>query len=336
VETIADTLDRIRGCLATDGLAVFMKGPHCNEEIQAAQSPEFSDEYLLVRDEIYHIPNTPHERRLVVFRRSGRPLWAVKAEIMKRRLTRIIESEQNDLYKDLKKLLASHGIKKLGKAFIFGHRQIAEILRDFPQYCEAWVSSADEPPPPSNAPEHLAWYQLAPPLFKTLDVFGTHTPFLLVRAPEIEVWDPSSGLPSGCSVIVPFQDPENVGAIIRSAAAFGVHQVIVLSESAHPFHPKALRTSGGAAFRVKLLHGPPIASLPESLTLLPLSPEGRDIAEVVFPKSFGILPGLEGPGLPDAWRKHAVAVPIKPGVESLNAATATAIVLYIWSRSATR
>jgi 16S rRNA (guanine527-N7)-methyltransferase len=70
------------------------------------------------------------------------------------------------------------------------------------------------------------------------------------------------------------------------------------------------------------------------LPLLALSSEGRDISDFEFPESFGLLVGMEGPGLPDWWKKRARAIPIGPQVESLNAATAVAIALYAWSRSA--
>ena len=57
------------------------------------------------------------------------------------------------------------------------------------------------------------------------------------------------------------------------------------------------------------------------------------LQETVFPPSFALLPGVEGPGLPDHIAKeHRVSIPMKPGVESLNAATATAIALYEWRR----
>ena len=141
-------------------------------------------------------------------------------------------------------------------------------------------------------------------------------------------------MPEGCTIFLPFQDPENVGAAIRSAVAFGAAQVILLAESAHPYHPKSLRASGGAVVHAKLLEGPSLKDLPESLPLVALSTDGRDLSGFVFPESFGLLVGMEGPGLPEKWKKHALAIPISHDVESLNAATAAAIALYVWSRSA--
>lgn len=332
VEDMASTLDRIRGCLDGGGLAVFMKGPHCDSEIHEA-SIRFEREYELIEDKHYRIPHTPHERRLVVFRRIGNPPRVERGRAMQRHSVRKIESAQNDVFKDLKKLLSGRGVRKQGRALVAGQKVTREVLEDFSGLCEGWISEGDGAPPPPGTPREVAWYQLSKPLFGELDVFGTDSPLLVVRLPAIAAWDPAGGFGDGCTLLVPFQDPENVGAAVRSAAALGAERVILLAESAHPFHPKALRASGGAAFRVKLLHGPSLGDLPEDLPIVPLSSEGMDIAEFGFPETFAFLPGLEGPGLPEKWRRQAVSIPILPGVESLNAATATGIALYVWSRS---
>jgi tRNA G18 (ribose-2'-O)-methylase SpoU len=121
--------------------------------------------------------------------------------------------------------------------------------------------------------------------------------------------------------------------VIRSAAAFGAAQVILLAESSHPYHPKTIRASGGAVFRARLLQGPPLKDLPQDLPIIPLSSEGKDITSIEWPHVFGLLPGAEGPGLPEFWRKRAVSIPMQAGVESLNAAVATAIALYVWAMS---
>lgn len=331
VESVSATLNRIEGCLSRRGLAIFMKGPRCGDEIDEAVE-RHRRTYRLVRDVAYSIPGTAHERRLVVFERLDEPAWSSRAAAMKRHPYRKIESEHNEIFKDLKKLHASRGIRKQGQALVCGRKLIGEVLRDFPELCKAWISSDDRSPPPADAPAHIAWIQLATSLFRTLDLFGTGAPLLQVETPEINEWDPSSGFPPGCSILIPFQDPENVGTLIRSAAAFGAARVILLSESAHPWHPRALRASGGAVFHVELLHGPSVHDLPEDLPVVPLSAEGRDISGFDFPEAFGLLPGMEGPGLPDRWRKHCVSIPILPSVESLNAATAAAIALFVWSR----
>jgi 16S rRNA (guanine(527)-N(7))-methyltransferase RsmG len=332
VEDINTTLDRISGCLESDGLAIFMKGPGSDPEVSDALK-RFKTQYHLLYNIDYSIPHTTQERRLVVFQRTDEPLWVKRSKAMHVHSSTTIESDQNGLFKDLKKLLTGRGIKKLQLALISGSKQVLEILRDFPEKCEAWITTHKLPPPPPGTPKHVKWYQLADPLFKIIDVAGTEAPILLVKAPPLFKWKPGDGLPDGCTLIIPFQDPENVGTVIRSAVAFGVQNVILLSESAHPYHPKALRTSIGAAFRVNLFEGPSLKDIPQSLPVITLSSEGIDISNFEFPKAFGLLPGIEGPGLPDHLRAQAVSIPIRKQVESLNAATAAAIALYVWSQT---
>jgi TrmH family RNA methyltransferase len=244
---------------------------------------------------------------------------------------RTIESADNPLFKDLRKLLNARGIKKQGRAILAGARLTAEACLRHPDRCRAWLVPAGKSDAAAPA-DGRSVYRLTPALFRELDLFGTHVPLLVLDVPEIPRWDPAEGLPPGASLLVPFQDPENTGAVIRSAAAFGVDRVILLAESAHPFHPKTLRSSGGAVLQVPLMDGPSLAALPPDPAVVPLSAEGADIGTFTFPERFGLLPGIEGKGLPAAWRERAVAVPIRAEVESLNAAAATAIALYVWSK----
>jgi len=330
VETIAKTLQRIAGSLDKGGLAIFMKGPQCEEEIEEALD-RFGSRFQLIGDHHYRLPNSSDERRLVVFQRLDSPPWARKAELAKENLVRIIESENNETYRNLKKLLAPRGIRKQLQALVFGQKQVSEMLVGLPEKCAAWISRADRNPPPEGSPAHLMWYQLAPPLYETLDLFGTSYPIVLVKIEEVPKWTPSEGLSEGCTLFVPFQDPENVGAVIRSAVAFGAAEIVLLAEAANPFHPKSVRASGGAVFRANLLEGPSIQDLPDDLPVVPLSKEGKRISDFKFPAKFGLLPGIEGPGLPDRFRKTAVSIPISRQVESLNAVVATAVALFVWA-----
>jgi 16S rRNA (guanine527-N7)-methyltransferase len=329
VETIEGTLERVTGCLAGDGLVIFMKGPNCDAEVEQARA-RFGSVYSLVSDRPYRIPHTQHARRLVVYRRMDEPLYRRRVRAMEGRAVRIITSDQNPIFKDLKKLLAGRGIRKKGQTLVFGEKLIGEILAAHSSFCHAWVSRQDQPPPEAGAP--LRWYQLDPELLRELDIFGTRAPLLLIRLPDMQPWTPSEGFPVGASVIIPFQDPENVGAAIRSAAAFGAVQAILLAESANPFHPKALRVSGGTVLSLPLRRGPALGAIPPELPVVALSAEGTDIRLAEFPEAFGLLAGLEGPGLPEPWRRRAVRIPIRPEVESLNAAAAMAVALYEWKR----
>lgn len=333
VEPITDTLARVAGCLMQDGMVIFMKGPRCDEEIGKA-SRAFASDYELVDDIPYQIPHTPHRRRLVLFRRTAQPVQAgVTSGTTNQHRVKVIESESNAIFKNLKKLLGGRGVKKQGNTLVCGARLVAEVMERSPERCIAWITPGDRHPPPTDAPRDQQWIQLAPDLFQTLDVFGTQTPIVLFDCPPPDPWEPETGLPAGCSLLVPFQDPENVGAVIRSAVAFDVDRIILLAQSANPFHPKAVRASAGAVFSARLLQGPSLSELPQDLPVIALAASGSPLSETRFPPSFCLLTGMEGPGLPPDWQADAVAIPMAPGVDSLNAAVATGIALYEWRRS---
>jgi 16S rRNA (guanine527-N7)-methyltransferase len=246
---------------------------------------------------------------------------------------RDIVSAINPTLKLLRAVLSGRGVRKHQRALLAGARPILEVVRDFPERSLAWVTQGTTPAPPGDAPESLAWYRMSPALFKEVDVSGTGGPLLLIDAPALEAWD-DAAWPDGCTLFLPFQDPENVGAALRTAAGFGVAQVVLLREAANPFHPRSVRAAGSALLRVSMRRGPSIHDFePHGAPIFALSPVGQDVGECRFPARFGLLVGLEGPGLPERWRTESpLAVPMAPGTESLNAAAATAVVLYLWSR----
>jgi tRNA G18 (ribose-2'-O)-methylase SpoU len=246
----------------------------------------------------------------------------------------VIESAQNPFMKDFRKLLGSRGIRRQGRALVAGPRLTAEVVARAPGSCLGWIVPTGLDLDLMPLVEGAVTFSLAPELFRELDIMGTHAPLLLVRVPQIPDWDPTAPFAPGCTLFLPFQDPENVGAALRSAAAFGVREVVLLTEAAHPFHPRSLRASAGAVFSLRFRQGPALAELSGDLPLVALSGEGAPIESVALPESFGLLPGLEGPGLPPAWRARSVSIPIDDAVESLNAAASVAVALYAWKRSA--
>ena len=243
-----------------------------------------------------------------------------------------ITSSENPSVKGWRLLLVPKGRQKQNRAILCGPKIVTEALRAFPDRAQTLILGGARMTPPEDLPETIQIVRLPTALFQELDAYGTRSPLLVLEIPELPEWTPKDGLPPGISLFLPFQDPENLGAAIRSGLAFGVAGIVLLGGAAHPYHPKTLRASGGAVLRARLALGPALAELPENLPLVPLSAEGEDLSSFTFPPSCALLPGIEGPGLPAPWRRRAVRIPIRPEVESLNAAAAVAIVLYEWAR----
>ena len=330
VEPMSDTLARVDGCLKKNGALIFMKGPRCDEEIKKAKN-NFATAYKLEEDIPYDIPHTSNRRRLVIFQRliDRRTCHAKRGKERMKRI-KTIQSADNAFYREVKKLYTGRGVKKQGKTLVCGARLVAEAFEKWPNNCLAWITSGDKVPPPPKSSNNLTWIQLAPELFGEIDQFKTKHPIALFTFSKPEPWMPESESRTGCSLLIPFQDPENVGAVIRSAVAFDVDRVILLEESANPYHPKAVRASAGTVFSATLFQGPSLSKLPNTLPVISLSTTGQPLDRVNFPNSFCLLAGMEGPGLAPEYQGNAVGIPIHHKVESLNAAVAVAITLYAW------
>jgi len=242
-----------------------------------------------------------------------------------------INSWHNRDFQAFLKILKGQGVKQHGLAFFSGPKQVNEVLTEFPEHCEGLILSEKHKMPEGIPTPSLQAYSLSAELFREVDAFGTNHPVLIVRVPSFPSWEAGSRS-KGCTLLIPFQDPSNVGAVIRSAAAFGVTNLVMLKEAAHPFHYKSTRAGGSALLRVLISDGPSIQELGSAKSpIITLSAGGEDIRNYAFPESFCLLPGMEGPGLPPKLgHLKSLSIPIEQGVESLNAALATGIALYAW------
>jgi TrmH family RNA methyltransferase len=121
-------------------------------------------------------------------------------------------------------------------------------------------------------------------------------------------------------------DPGNVGALIRTAGAFGA--AVALSDGcADPTGPRALRASAGAIWLVPLL---PFDGLQRKRVAL-VAHGGVPLGEADLGGELAFLLGAEREGLPDeVERDFEVTIPIE--TESLNVAAAGAIALHEWRR----
>ena len=130
------------------------------------------------------------------------------------------------------------------------------------------------------------------------------------------------------------QDPRNVGAIIRTAAAFGVGRVVLDKACADPWSPKALRAGMGGHFAISIKVK---SDLSEQLNafkghlLCTVPRDGMPIEEADLSGKVGWIFGGEGRGLSEETLRQVplrVTIPMASGTESLNVAAAAAICLF--------
>ena len=140
--------------------------------------------------------------------------------------------------------------------------------------------------------------------------------------------------PGAASVVLDrVQDAGNVGSILRSAAAFGIGQVLALQGTAALWSPKVLRAGMGAHFGLRLIEGLQL----DELAALQLPLVGTSLAsEVLLPSAALPQPcawvlGHEGQGVAPALLARCaltVRIPQPGGEESLNVAAAAAVCFY--------
>jgi tRNA G18 (ribose-2'-O)-methylase SpoU len=136
------------------------------------------------------------------------------------------------------------------------------------------------------------------------------------------------------AVLEALNDFENLGALFRNAAAFGVDAVLLDARCADPLYRRSVRVSMGHVLRIPFAvltdPWPQALAVLHDFTLLALSPDPAGIAlrDLTPPARWAVLLGAEGPGLTPAALAAAdqrVRIPMAGGVDSLNVATAAAV-----------
>ena len=135
-------------------------------------------------------------------------------------------------------------------------------------------------------------------------------------------------------------DPHNVGAIIRSAAAFGAAAVLLPEHNQAPITGAVVKVSAGMAFRVPLVSIGNVNQAVRDLKdrgfwIYGLEGEGgQPITQESFTAPTVLIVGSEAAGIRQKTKELCdvlLAIPIAPRCESLNAAVATGVALYAWS-----
>ncbi len=130
-------------------------------------------------------------------------------------------------------------------------------------------------------------------------------------------------------------DHENLGVLFRSAGALGVDAVLVDPACADPLYRRCVRVSIGHAVTVPWTRVHELREVGDAgfttFALTP-APDATAIDDVVWPARVALLIGAEGPGLSGEWLDAAdarIRIPMQPGADSLNVATAAAITFYV-------
>ena len=132
-------------------------------------------------------------------------------------------------------------------------------------------------------------------------------------------------------------DPSNLGAVLRTAEAAGAAGVIISTNSADAYSPKALRASMGASFRLPVCEGAEFeevmdwARAEKLRTIAAVAGSGRNYVDIVWKEPALLVLGSEAHGLTLQQLdriEEQVGIPMENDVESLNLAVSAGIILF--------
>ena len=260
-----------------------------------------------------------------------------------------ITSHQNDVFSSLSTCVDGrgdfvlvHGIKLISELLKTDNTRVNLELKTLVAR-ESFYSAMTSAEPASGAKLGLELFSrrfekpitrisLLDKLFDEIDPVGVPDALAAFMKPKLLKLSDTKE-PSGPTLVTATQNPANLGALIRSASAFGFKNLVTLKEAAHPYHARTVRGSMGHIFDLNCYQGPSISALrglPAAIQsrLITLDLEGEPLHTFKWPKAPIILIGEEGRGVPDAAEGLRVNIPHLSHVDSLNAAVSGGIAMY--------
>ena len=253
---------------------------------------------------------------------------------------RPIASRQNPLLKELRRAFARAELVAGGHCAIESVRMVEEAIRSGLRFRAVFFAqSADDAarrllPQIGSQVETLA---LSDDVFAA--AVATESPqgvAALVKLKDLDLEDALRPQPPLLLVACGIQDPGNLGAMLRSAEAFGATGVLLGEHTVSALNPKAVRAAAGSLFRLPVLRTKLAEVIPQlrerGVRLVASSSHrGGRLEQADLSGPLAIFVGSENAGIPkDVLKQMAevVAIPQAPQVDSLNAAVAASILLY--------
>ena len=231
-------------------------------------------------------------------------------------------------------LKTRHGRKKNDYCLCHGIRVCREFYSARPELLKRGLKIRDTIE--SEAFAGIDFAEVSAEKMRTLT--GVNTPqdiLMLARRPQSESNMPLSGDPFTL-VLDKIADPGNLGTIIRTAKAVGLHQLWMTKGTADPFAEKVIRSALAAQFQLQIIQS---GTLIDTITKLAelgrkkfwkTDPHaGRSLYETSNPfHNSAIIIGGEAAGVSECSATEALHLPMPGNSESINAAQATTVFLF--------
>ncbi len=245
---------------------------------------------------------------------------------------KLIQSRDNPFFKELLKIATTaRERRKTGKTLLDGSHLVASLLdAGYKPLHVLLDASAEVDAGIMDRLHGIPVTQLDRRLFAALSELKTTTGMLaLIEVPKAEA------VPSRFALLLEdIQDPGNLGSIIRSGAAAGSDAIFLSPGCADAWSPRVLRAAMGGHFYTGIHEGqdlPRVAAAFQGMRVATSLEAAQNLYECDLSGNVAFMIGNEGAGLSDrllALATHAVRIPMPGGVESLNAAAATAVCLF--------
>ncbi len=250
-------------------------------------------------------------------------------------MTSVITSSQNSKIKLVRALLGRAKERREANAFVVeGVRLIEEAVNSnwefrFVLYDET-LSERGKSQVESLKSRGVDVEMISESLMKSLS--ETETPQGILAVLEFKQLPLTNSLDF---VLIPDQirDPGNLGTLLRSAAATGVHAVLLPPETTDAFAPKVIRSGMGAHFRLPIhsVTWEEIKTQTKGLQIYLADMNGQSCWETDLRQPLALIVGGEAEGASEEARKLAtqkISIPMTGNVESLNAGVAGSVLMF--------
>ena len=248
----------------------------------------------------------------------------------------IIESRANERVKEARRLLLRKERKESGQHLIEGDKLVREAVASGARIVSCFIEEGFTFTPPEGAVIHAVTRAVLESLCES------QTPQGVVAVLETPALTPPETYPGGLVLVLDgVQDPGNVGAILRSADAFGAAGLLLSPACADAYAPKTLRAAMGSTYHLPVWQGellPELAKMrQQGFTAVCGDLRGSETLPALS-ANVALVIGSEGSGVSEAVAEQCerFRLTMRGRAESLNASVAAGVLLYVVSEAMPR
>jgi len=245
----------------------------------------------------------------------------------------IIQSTDNPKIKLIRLLLKSRKARTLHGLFILENRNaIEDVIQNAPHLIQMLLSTTA-----IETYKNVPAYEIPESMMKTLSSLDTHQGMIAVIKKQSISFEAMLPTMHQAVLLDGISNPNNCGAIIRNAVAFGMSAVFYTPKTVDFYHPQAVRSMAGNMFQIPFIEITPdrIAQIHQAgFRFFLLEPRGSTpLSDIQFGSKNIFVFGSAADGiLNETLKKNAMSLQIEmnPNIDSLNVAVSSGILLHYY------